>query len=43
MPFWLCNAPETFQSYINGAVQEYLDQFCTAYLDDVLALAAATA
>lgn len=36
MPFGLCNAPATFQSYINSSVLDYLDQFCTAYLDDVL-------
>ena len=36
MPFGLCNAPGTFQSYINNAVREYLDIFCTAYLDDIL-------
>jgi transposase InsO family protein len=36
MPFGLCNAPGTFQSYINNSVREYLDVFCTAYLDDIL-------
>ena len=36
MLFGLCNAPETFQSYINSLLQEYLDVFCTAYLDDIL-------
>jgi hypothetical protein len=36
MPFGLCNAPGTFQSYINKSVLDYLDVFCTAYLDDVL-------
>ena len=36
MPFGLCNAPGTFQSYINSLLQEYLDVFCTAYLDDIL-------
>ena len=36
MPFSLCNAPETFQSYINNFLREYLDVFCMAYLDDVL-------
>ena len=36
MPFGLCNAPETFQGYINESLREYLDLFCTAYLDDVL-------
>ncbi|KAI0993387.1 Transposon Tf2-6 polyprotein [Podosphaera aphanis] len=36
MPFGLTNAPSTFQSYINSTLQEHLDVFCTAYLDDVL-------
>src|SRR5205807_2189754 len=36
MPFSLCNAPATFQAYINEALKEFLDVFCTAYLDDVL-------
>ena len=36
IPFGLCNAPRTFQRSINEPLQEYLDVFCTAYLDDVL-------
>ena len=36
MPFGLTNAPATFQAVINHALREYLDVFCTAYLDDVL-------
>ena len=36
MPFGLCNVPKTFQNYINSSLQEYLDVFCTAYLDNVL-------
>ena len=36
MPFGLCNAPGTFQSFINEVLREYLDDFCTAYLDDIL-------
>ena len=36
MPFGLCNIPGMFQSYINSSLQEYLDVFCTAYLDDIL-------
>ena len=36
MPFGLTNAPATFQSYINSALREYLDDFCVAYLDDIL-------
>jgi transposase InsO family protein len=35
-PFGLANAPSTFQKYINWALREYLDEFCSAYLDDVL-------
>ena len=36
MPFGLCNAPGTFQSFINNSVREYLEVFCSAYLDDIL-------
>ncbi len=36
MPFGLCNAPASFQHYINNALQEHLDVFCTAYIDDIL-------
>ncbi|KAF7566696.1 PRP38-assoc domain containing protein [Pyrenophora tritici-repentis] len=36
MPFGLCNAPGTFQTFINETLREYLDDICTAYLDDVL-------
>ena len=36
MPFRLCNALGTFQSYINNFLHEYLDVFYTAYLDNVL-------
>jgi hypothetical protein len=36
MPFGLCNAPGTFQSYINHTLHDYLDHFCTGYLDDIL-------
>lgn len=36
MPFGLCNAPATFQAFINEVLREYLDVFCTAYLDDIL-------
>lgn len=35
-PFGLANAPSTFQKYINWALREYLDEICSAYLDDVL-------
>ena len=36
MLFGLCNVPEMFQSYINSLLQEYLNVFCIAYLDDIL-------
>ena len=36
MPFGLCNEPASFQNYINDTLCEYLDDFCTAYLDDIL-------
>lgn len=36
MPFGLCNAPATFQHYINHTLHDLLDRICTAYLDDVL-------
>ena len=35
-PFGLANAPSTFQRYINWALREYLDDFCSAYIDDIL-------
>ena len=36
MPFGLTNAPASFQALINDLLREYLDVFCTAYLDDIL-------
>lgn len=35
-PFGLTGAPATFQRYINNTLREYLDEFCSAYIDDVL-------
>lgn len=35
-PFGLAGAPATFQRYINSALADVLDDFVTAYLDDVL-------
>lgn len=36
MPFGMTGAPATFQRFINDTLKEYLDIFCTAYLDDIL-------
>lgn len=36
MPMGLAGAPASFQRYINGTLAQYLDDFCAAYLDDVL-------
>jgi len=36
MPFRLTGASAIFQRSINDTLREYLDQFCTAYLDDIL-------
>ena len=36
MPFGLTGAPVTFQRFINDSLHDYLDQFCSAYLDDIL-------
>ncbi|KAI0999173.1 hypothetical protein K3495_g9023 [Podosphaera aphanis] len=35
-PFGLCGAPATFQRFIDNALREYLDIYCSAYLDDVI-------
>jgi hypothetical protein len=36
MPFGVTNGPATFQRYINTVLAEYLDDFVTVYVDDVL-------
>ena len=36
MPFGLSGAPAAWQRWINEILRDYLDQFCTAYLDNVL-------
>ena len=36
MPFSLANAPSSFQHYINDTLRDYLNVFCTAYIDDIL-------
>jgi hypothetical protein len=36
MSFGLCNAPGSFQHFVNDAFREFLDVFLLAYLDDLL-------
>ena len=36
LPFGLTNSPATYQRYINNVLFDYLDDFYTAYLDDIL-------
>ena len=36
MPFGLCNAPGTFQHYLNDTFRDFLDEFLMVYLDDML-------
>ena len=36
MPFGLANTPSSFQNFINDILHGMLDQFCTAYIDDIL-------
>lgn len=36
LPFGLSNGPASFQRYINDVLNQSLDHFCTAYLDDIL-------
>ena len=36
VPFGLTNGPATYQRYMNDVLFDYLDVFCTAYLDDIL-------
>ena len=35
-PFGLTGAPATFQRYINQTLREYLDDFVSAYVDDII-------
>lgn len=35
-PFGLTGAPATFQRYINYVLRDHLDDFCSAYIDDIL-------
>ena len=34
--FRLTNGPATYQRYMNDVLFDYLDDFCTAYLDDII-------
>ena len=36
MPFGLANVPSSFQNFINDILHGMLDEFCTAYIDDIL-------
>ena len=36
VPFGLVNSPASFQRYVNGVLRDYLDEFVTAYMDDIL-------
>ncbi|KJZ68945.1 hypothetical protein HIM_11661 [Hirsutella minnesotensis 3608] len=33
--FGLTGAPPTFQRYINHTLRDFLDEFCSAYIDDI--------
>ena len=35
-PFGLCNAPASFQNYVNHILWDLLDRTCTAYLDNII-------
>ena len=35
-PFGLANASSTFQKYINHMLRDFLDDFYSAYIDDIL-------
>ena len=36
LPFKLYNGPISFQRFINSVLFNYLDDFYTAYIDDIL-------
>jgi hypothetical protein len=36
LPFGLYNGPVSFQRFINNVLFNYLDDFYTAYIDDIL-------
>ena len=35
-PFGLANASSTFQHYVNWVLHDFLDEFASVYLDDIL-------
>lgn len=41
-PFGLANAPSSFQKYINWVLRDFLDDFCSAYIDDILIYSSGT-
>ena len=36
IPFGLTRAPAIFQWYINWVLRDYLNKFCTVYVDNIL-------
>ena len=36
LPFGLTNGPSSFQQYVNDTLWDFLNEFCQAYLDDIL-------
>ena len=36
LPFGLCNAPSTFQHFINHVFSDIIDQYVLVYIDDIL-------
>ena len=36
LPFRLINRPAIYQRYMNDVLFNYLNKFCTVYLDDIL-------
>ena len=36
LPFRLINGPAMYQWYINNVLFDYLNEFCTVYLDNIL-------